>query len=86
MRLNELTLKNIGPFRDVWMEFPTERDSDGKLPVTIITGENGTGKTIILDAIRGILKGIHKIERDITSDEKFLIRAIFENNSKLILL
>jgi len=84
MKIKELTLKNIGPFRDVWMEFPTERDKKGKLPVTIITGENGTGKTIILDAIRGILKGFQVVERDITSNQNFLIKAILEDKSKLI--
>jgi len=84
MKLKELILKNIGPFRDVCMEFSTERDNKGKLPVTIITGENGTGKTIILDSIRAILKGPGKIERDITSNEEFLIKAIFIDNSNLI--
>lgn len=40
-------------------------------PVTIITGENGTGKTIILDAIRGMLGINHfQLERNIVRNDK----------------
>lgn len=48
MRIKELHLTNIGPFNDAHLEFA----ADDKPRVTIITGENGTGKTIVLDAIR----------------------------------
>lgn len=65
MILKELYLENIGPFKQAKLEFPTEKDSEGRLPVTIITGENGTGKTMILDAIRALLLGESGIlERD----------------------
>jgi predicted ATP-binding protein involved in virulence len=47
-----LQLQNIGPFKNVEINFIPE---EVNLPlVTFITGENGTGKTIILDAIRFI--------------------------------
>lgn len=55
MKLLDLHLKNIGPFLDDRVEFATFENS--KKQVTIITGENGTGKTIILDAVRQILQG-----------------------------
>lgn len=62
MRLLKLDLKNIGPFNEGHLDFTNE---DGQYnPVTIITGENGTGKTIILDAIRSLLMGNIK-SRDI---------------------
>ncbi|HMT54955.1 MAG TPA: AAA family ATPase [Saprospiraceae bacterium] len=55
MRLLKLDLKDIGPFNEGHLNFTNE---DGQYnPVTIITGENGTGKTIILDAIRSLLMG-----------------------------
>lgn len=50
MKLHKLHLKNIGPFLDDSIEFATYDNS--KSQVTILTGENGTGKTIIIDAIR----------------------------------
>ncbi len=50
MRIKELHLTNIGPFNDAHLEFA----ADDAPRVTIITGENGTGKTIVLDAIRGL--------------------------------
>lgn len=52
MRVKHLSLQNIGPFIEADMEFMT--DADEKPPVVLITGENGTGKSIILDAIRAM--------------------------------
>lgn len=54
MLIKSLSLKNIGPFREARIEFPIEK-IDGLYPVTVITGENGAGKSIILDAIRNML-------------------------------
>ncbi|MFP4505361.1 MAG: AAA family ATPase [Cyclobacteriaceae bacterium] len=69
MRIHSLDIKNIGPFREGHIEFISENDSLDHPPVTIITGENGTGKTIVLDAIRGVFAGPHmSLERDITSN------------------
>ncbi|MEM7535110.1 MAG: AAA family ATPase [Chloroflexota bacterium] len=54
MRVKRLVLENIGPFIEADMSFlPDDWQSTDKPPVTLITGENGTGKSIILDAIRG---------------------------------
>lgn len=74
MKLLDLHLKNIGPFLDDRIEFATFENS--KKQVTILTGENGTGKTIILDAIRGLLMGNSNYgitKRKITSKDIFLL-------------
>lgn len=75
MRLTKLYLHNIGPFQDSEMELLAEeqvealkKDPALPLPVVIITGENGTGKSVILDAIRTVLSGTTKLERDIVAD------------------
>ena len=52
LRLVSLAMENIGPFDKAEVEFAT--GDDGAPAVTILTGENGTGKTIVLDAIRGM--------------------------------
>lgn len=52
LRLLDLSLTNVGPFDHAEIEFATE--ADGMEPVTLLTGQNGTGKTIVLDAIRGV--------------------------------
>lgn len=77
MRIKNIQLKNIGPFDEGVINFISGEDDIHKPPVTIITGENGTGKTIVLDAIRGVLLGNSKrIERDIVRDSSdFLIEA-----------
>ncbi len=69
MRVRRLSLCNIGPFIEADMEFSSDKDE--KPPVVLITGENGAGKSIILDAIRGMF-GIQygKLERDIRRKER----------------
>ncbi|MDI1444816.1 AAA family ATPase [Polyangium sp. 6x1] len=65
MRLFDLSLQNIGPFDDAKLEFLT--GEEGEVPVAIITGENGTGKTILVDAIRGLYgMGYAALERSLT--------------------
>ena len=65
--ISVLHIKNIGPFREATLEFPTEHNLEtGEQPVTIITGVNGAGKSIIIDAIRAALGG-HEIERNIVA-------------------
>lgn len=70
MNIKSLTLKNVGPFRDLHLDFPTELDSKGYFPVVLITGENGTGKSVILDSLRLLFKGLWGIDRNIIADEK----------------
>lgn len=64
MRLYSLKLENIGPFDEAEVEFLVEGDTSPG--VTLLTGMNGTGKTIILDAIRAFF-GPHyaHLEREI---------------------
>jgi len=70
MRLLNLELKNIGPFIKGNINFLAEEDNLQKPPVTIITGENGTGKTIIIDTLRGVLFGsASQLERNIIRNE-----------------
>ena len=67
MRFLNLTLKNIGPFSNATLSFEKE---GGVYPVVILTGENGTGKSIIIDAIRTTLSGYYGIERDVIADKR----------------
>lgn len=68
MKIENLHIKNIGPFKEAFIEFATEcNETTGEQPVTIITGMNGAGKSIVIDAIRAALSG-EKLERDIVAD------------------
>ncbi|WP_250253319.1 AAA family ATPase [Chryseobacterium sp. Marseille-Q3244] len=83
MKLLDLHLKNIGPFLDDTIEFATSENS--KKQVTIITGENGTGKTIILDAIRGLFLGVNNydsnLKRKITHESFSLTLSLLLDNN-----
>ena len=80
MRILSLDLENIGPFPEGCLAFIDESSVAEKPPVTIITGENGTGKTIILDAIRGLLGGATlSLERNIIRSKDF--RLVMQINT-----
>ncbi len=85
MRVHKLELKNIGPFKEGVLNFVTKNDNENKPPVTIITGENGTGKTVILDAIRAMLFGQYgRLERNIVREQDFEISLSFNDNNSEI--
>ena len=85
MRINNLSLHNIGPFDWTALDFCPDEIGESNPPVIIITGENGTGKSIILDAIRSLFMGVYdNVERDIVSSDDFHIIAEIELNGKQI--
>lgn len=85
MLLKELHLKNIGPFLEDTIEFATFENS--KSQVTILTGENGTGKTIIIDAIRKILLSNYaKNIREIRRSDDFKLELLINFNDTNTLL
>lgn len=68
MKIKNLHIKNIGPFKEAVIEFATKyNETTSEQPVTIITGMNGAGKSIVIDAIRAALSG-QQLERDIVAD------------------
>jgi predicted ATP-binding protein involved in virulence len=86
MRIKNIILKNIGPFKDVNLDFISDDTELENPPVICITGENGTGKSIILDSIRSILNGRFQrvVERNITSSKDFSIESNFLINDKYV--
>lgn len=70
MIIETLNIRNIGPFKEANLEFATSFDKGSEeQPITIITGVNGAGKSIVIDSIRAILSG-QKLERNIVVDDK----------------
>lgn len=89
MKIRKLSIRNIGPFIEAEMCFFSDADKK-QSPVVLITGENGTGKSIILDAIRGMFgPGYGKLERDIRRrkcEGKSYIKMILEPDGKELCL
>lgn len=62
MRIAKLEIDNIGPFEDLTLEFPNKpAGTERKAEIHILTGENGTGKTTILEIMANLIdtKGAH---------------------------
>jgi len=83
MKLLNLVLQNIGPFSDERIVFEDDIQT-AKQQVTIITGENGSGKTVIIDAIRYLMYGYNKPyeERNIVNDESNFRASLMYTTSK----
>lgn len=81
MRIERLQIKNIGPFREATVNFATQVNAQtNEQPITIITGVNGAGKSIVIDAIRAILSA-QELERNIVADDKdFYVGVDIEYN------
>ena len=70
MRIESLHIWNVGPFREATIDFATLAKVEvGEQPITIITGLNGAGKSIVIDSIRAILSA-QKLERNIVANDK----------------
>lgn len=51
-RITRLEIANIGPFGQLGLDFPEKpAGMEGKAEIHILTGENGTGKTTVLEAL-----------------------------------
>lgn len=91
MRLYNLYIENIGTFLQGSLEFISPEDNPEKPPVVVITGENGAGKTLILDAIREVFGKLYRQNnhyiRDIVREKgKSIIqlRLAYQNQTPII--
>lgn len=61
LRITQLELQQIGPFGDLTLEFPPKPDGmEDKAEIHILTGENGTGKSTVLEAMAALIIRRHK--------------------------
>jgi hypothetical protein len=77
VRLLELSLTRVGPFDDATIRFLEGPDDPRR--VALLTGENGTGKTVVIDAIRAVFgQEYARLDRDLSRlGQKLSIKAIF---------
>src|SRR5690349_13848274 len=54
MHIERISLREVGPFDDVTIEFPPGTNKD-LADVYLLTGQNGTGKSTILYALAGAI-------------------------------
>jgi predicted ATP-binding protein involved in virulence len=74
MKIRSLTLKHIGVFEDETIVFPEKKEKD-KAEIHILTGQNGTGKTTILQALASKMLEVKPFV-----EFKSLISLSFRNN------
>lgn len=76
MIIRSLHIRNVGPFREADVDFSSLMDDSNSIqPITIITGANGAGKSIVIDSIRAILSG-DRLERNIVANDQDFCVAI----------
>ncbi|RYU96548.1 AAA family ATPase [Emticicia agri] len=85
MKVRSLQLKHIGVFEDETISFPEKKDKD-MAEIHILTGENGTGKTTILQALACALSTTNFDYSSISNDLLFTKRFRFENNKSLCIV
>jgi predicted ATP-binding protein involved in virulence len=59
MRIDVITIKNLGPFDNVRIELPQGADPE-LADIYLLTGPNGCGKTTVLHAIAALVGGDHR--------------------------
>ncbi|MEA5141768.1 AAA family ATPase [Arcicella rigui] len=74
-RIESLEINKIGAFEHLKMDFPKKTDPE-KAEIHILTGENGTGKSTILEALAEI--GKYKIDN---SEQNILLNKLIDNKS-----
>ncbi len=75
MKIRSLTLKNIGVFEDETISFPKKQDKD-LAEIHILTGQNGTGKTTILQALASGMDFRDNSPNRVYKNEKLHIQLI----------
>ena len=83
LKIEALTLKNIGVFDDLTLQFPSlhPKDKPGT-DIYILTGPNGCGKTTVLLALAGVF-----MPKGVEEDQNFTVRFLrkrvrfFEKNA-----
>lgn len=90
MKIRSLTLKNIGVFEDETISFPEKQDKD-MAEIHILTGQNGTGKTTILQALASTFSNIndvdtHKNLYDTLKSTTLMRKATSKSNSSIEVL
>lgn len=95
MKIRSLTLKNIGVFEDETISFPEKQDKDLAVStgaeIHILTGQNGTGKTTILQALASTFSNIndvdtHKNLYDTLKSTTLMRKATSKSNSSIEVL
>ena len=78
-RIESLEINKIGAFEHIKMDFPEKTDPD-KAEIHILTGENGTGKTTILEVlvesfeIKSEQRKVNLYKKILSEDSNFIIK------------
>ncbi|MEI6409332.1 MAG: AAA family ATPase [Bacteroidota bacterium] len=82
VRIPNLLIENIGPFGRLELNFP-EKTIPGKAEIHILTGENGTGKTTILEALASIAPDSIKLNNRARKNTESKTKISFNDHSNI---
>ena len=78
-RIESLEINKIGAFEHIKMDFPKKTDPE-KAEIHILTGENGTGKTTVLEVlvesfeIKSEQRKVNLYKKILSEDSNFIIK------------
>jgi len=89
LRITQLELQQIGPFGDLTLNFPEKpAGMEDKAEIHILTGENGTGKSTVLEAMAALIhagKKFYDISNKLRNYNDYNIRVVLSNSGELVL-
>jgi predicted ATP-binding protein involved in virulence len=82
MKIRSLHLKGIGVFKEETISFPEKKDKE-LAEIHILTGQNGTGKTTILQALASSVSSIAEFDYPTESNQIFTKKFLDLNSSAI---
>ena len=85
LRITQLELQQIGPFGDLTLNFPEKpAGMEDKAEIHILTGENGTGKSTVLEAMAVLfIQGTYRHSNKFRLNKDLLIEVKLSERSNL---
>lgn len=88
LRITQLELQQIGPFGDLTLNFPEKpAGMEDKAEIHILTGENGTGKSTVLEGMVALIQAgkFYDLSNKLRSHGDHNIKVVLNNSGELVL-
>lgn len=88
LRITKLEMQQIGPFGDLTLEFPEKpKGMEDKAEIHILTGENGTGKSTVLEMLAALIQFVQyrNIVSKVRDKDFFSVKLKLSNQEEALI-